>query len=317
MEKIEALMKEKREKESEIQALLSQTPIDLWRADLDAFIVQWEAFENEMLSLESVRPDNSTQAGGKAKGKKTKTVDAMIKKKITSLDSDDDDDFEVKKVARPTKVSAPKKLPEIAPAAVPESVSAVSKKMSKNEGTKNAKKTSVAKKKTTRQLISSDDDDFNSEKDSSSEMVNQFSSKNQKKGVNAIKSGSESSDIMEYEPAPSKMKKDDNTVAKKLLPSKRTSPPSKQNLDSKKIALGGKKAVAGTLKKTITARKAKISSNVSTSDAEGTFAEESDEPIVKAKPVSRSKKLAKPIIIESGSSESEESAYSVYSSDED
>jgi hypothetical protein len=35
-------MKEKREKESEIQALLSQTPIDLWRTDLDAFLVQWE-----------------------------------------------------------------------------------------------------------------------------------------------------------------------------------------------------------------------------------------------------------------------------------
>lgn len=267
-----------------------------------------------MLSLESVRPDNSTQAGGKTKGKKTKTVDAMIKKKITSLDSDDDDDFEVKKVARPIKVSAPKKLPKIAPAAVPESVSAVSRKMNKNEGTNNAKKTSVAKK--TRQLISSDDDDFNSEKDSSSEMAKRFSSNNLKKGVNAIKSGSESSDIMEYEPAPSKMKKDNNAVAKKLLPSKRSSPPCNQNVDSKKIALGGKKAVAGTLKKTITAKKAKNSSNVSTSDAEGTFAEESDEPIVKAKPVSRSKKLAKPIIIESGSSESEESVYSVYSSDE-
>lgn len=39
---IESLINEKKGKEQEIKDLLSKTALDLWKSDLDAFLVQWE-----------------------------------------------------------------------------------------------------------------------------------------------------------------------------------------------------------------------------------------------------------------------------------
>ncbi|KAJ3252865.1 DNA topoisomerase 2 [Boothiomyces macroporosus] len=98
MEKVQALIKEQEQKEQEIKILLGQTPLDLWRIDLDAFVAQWKSFESDMEIMESQRPNNSTQAGGRKKTVK-KGVNQMLKKKIDVSDEDDDDFEPVKKKA--------------------------------------------------------------------------------------------------------------------------------------------------------------------------------------------------------------------------
>jgi hypothetical protein len=92
-----------------------------------------------MYTLESVRPDNSTQAG-KSKAKK-RTVDFMIKKKKAAAGSDVDED---KKAPRPIKVSAPK---SVAPAT--DFFAPKSKKLGSNDevSTASSKSKKVATKK--------------------------------------------------------------------------------------------------------------------------------------------------------------------------
>ncbi|KAJ2993089.1 DNA topoisomerase 2 [Globomyces sp. JEL0801] len=92
MEKVQQLIKEKEQKEEQIKLLLGQTPIDLWRTDLDSFLAQWDAFETEMKELESVKPNNKTQAN--KRGPQKRTIDQMFKKKAV-VKSDDDEEFEV------------------------------------------------------------------------------------------------------------------------------------------------------------------------------------------------------------------------------
>lgn len=306
-----------------------------------------------MQALESVRPDNSSKAGGKAKGKKTKTVDTMIKKKIISDGSDgDDDEFEIKKpVARPVKVSAPKlKQPQIAPAAfiAPKPPVLVKKSapppkksvfdfddeysISKKNAAHSSKKV-TRKKYSSSESESSVDFDSGSEEDGDSDesemdFVVAKPVKQQKKSA-VIEINEDESDFPE--PAPSKMKKmDEDTAASKQIPVKRSSPSGIQ-LNQKKRALGGKKAVVSSsavsaLKKSVVqvtkkpAPKQKTFSE-SSSDAEGTVADDDFDDIVeqkpKPKPIARAKKLNKPIIIDSDSdASSEQSAYSVYSSAE-
>lgn len=42
MEKVDLMIKEKKEKQEELEALSKQTAKDLWRVDLDAFLIKWE-----------------------------------------------------------------------------------------------------------------------------------------------------------------------------------------------------------------------------------------------------------------------------------
>ncbi|KAJ3321673.1 DNA topoisomerase 2 [Boothiomyces sp. JEL0866] len=112
MEKVQALIKEQEQKEYEIKVLLGQTPLDLWRNDLDAFVEQWKSFECDMEIMESQRPNNSTQAGGRKKAVK-KGVNQMLKKKI-DISDEDDDDFEPVKKKVVKKVKDEPKVKEVA-----------------------------------------------------------------------------------------------------------------------------------------------------------------------------------------------------------
>ena len=82
MEKVQALLKEKAAKEEEIKILIGQTIYQLWQADLDNFLVQWENFETMQAELESSMP---TDKAGKKKG----GAAAAKKKKIVNLSDSD------------------------------------------------------------------------------------------------------------------------------------------------------------------------------------------------------------------------------------
>ncbi|KAJ3273863.1 DNA topoisomerase 2 [Terramyces sp. JEL0728] len=123
MEKVQALIKEQQQKEHEIKILLGQTPLDLWRIDLHAFVAQWkvnrfnfQSFETDMEAAEAQRPNNNTQAGGRKKAIK-KGVNQMLKKKM-DLSDEDDVDFEpvkkkaVKKVKEEPAIAKPIKVKE-------------------------------------------------------------------------------------------------------------------------------------------------------------------------------------------------------------
>jgi DNA topoisomerase-2 len=88
MEKVENLVKEKTQKQNELEALSKQSAKDLWRTDLDAFLAKWEEFEQMMHDLENQEAPGvaGNRKGGKKGGKK-----------ITAMDSDSEGDFEVKK----------------------------------------------------------------------------------------------------------------------------------------------------------------------------------------------------------------------------
>lgn len=107
MEKIDSLLKEKSEKESQVKILIDQTILDLWRTDIDSFLARWDEFETAINSLESQEPNNKSQAMKKSK---TAVAQMLKKPKKKSAESDDtmgssEDDFDVK----PTKKAAPKK----------------------------------------------------------------------------------------------------------------------------------------------------------------------------------------------------------------
>ncbi|KAJ3010721.1 DNA topoisomerase 2 [Thoreauomyces humboldtii] len=64
MEKVEALIKQRDQKESEVIALTGQSVNQLWRLDLDAFLVQWDHFETTLAASDAQRPANDTTAIG-------------------------------------------------------------------------------------------------------------------------------------------------------------------------------------------------------------------------------------------------------------
>ncbi|SCU94119.1 LAFA_0F19988g1_1 [Lachancea sp. 'fantastica'] len=73
-EKYESLMRQKQEREAELNALLSLSAKDLWNQDLDAFSKAYEAFmENDELIRSSVTPDAAVKQKGKRK--RTKASD--------------------------------------------------------------------------------------------------------------------------------------------------------------------------------------------------------------------------------------------------
>ncbi|CCF60190.1 hypothetical protein KAFR_0J01230 [Kazachstania africana CBS 2517] len=88
-EKYERLLKQKQEKEVELEMLLKLSAKDIWNTDLDAFMKGYKEF---MEFDEEVRNGEVPAKGGKTKGKrKRKNAD------------DDDDEFVVGKTAKKTK----------------------------------------------------------------------------------------------------------------------------------------------------------------------------------------------------------------------
>ena len=75
-ERAEALKRERDLKESELNALLSKTPCDLWRADLLEFRAAWEAIERETLIRYTQSPagDALVKKPASGSGKKPKKV---------------------------------------------------------------------------------------------------------------------------------------------------------------------------------------------------------------------------------------------------
>ncbi|KAJ3239764.1 DNA topoisomerase 2 [Chytriomyces hyalinus] len=98
-EKVEQLSKERGLKQEEISILSEKTPSMLWRADLDDFLVHWDAFETELREQEASK---APRKGGKSTlASKLAKKKAIAKKKGADSDDamsiSDDDDFEEKK----------------------------------------------------------------------------------------------------------------------------------------------------------------------------------------------------------------------------
>lgn len=93
MEKVQALLKEKAAKEEEIKILIGQTIYQLWQADLDNFLVQWENFEAMQAELESSVPADKAgkKKGGAAAAKKKKIVN--LSDSDMSMDDLSEEDF--------------------------------------------------------------------------------------------------------------------------------------------------------------------------------------------------------------------------------
>lgn len=96
-EKIEKLNQQARDKEEELMAMLKRSPKDLWNADLDKFMQEWE---NDCIDFESKAKDGK---GGKRKVQKT----LRTRKSIGTGKRDDDDDFFVPIKANGAKKKAP------------------------------------------------------------------------------------------------------------------------------------------------------------------------------------------------------------------
>lgn len=117
MEKVQQLIKEKEEKEREVTLLTRQSPTDLWRTDLDSFLVKWEAFEIMMDELESKKTSSGSKSIYKqlknAPGKKTAAKKSAAKKKAYSdsemseeEESSDGFDDEMSGIEKVTKKAA-------------------------------------------------------------------------------------------------------------------------------------------------------------------------------------------------------------------
>jgi hypothetical protein len=281
-----------------------------------------------MYTLESVRPDNSTQAG-KSKAKK-KTVDSMIKKKKAAAgsDVDEDEEFEVKKAPRPIKVSAPKAVAPAADFFAPKSkklgsndeVSTASSSKSKKVATKkekdvfsfptdtSSKKAAVSKKKSKKEDTSASDETGESDFDDEIQIPitkakPARSNVTRKKTI--IESDSDVNDIsddFEMEPL-SKLKKSDSSEA---VPLKRSSPPRPlSNEPAKKRALG-KKAIL-TTKPAAKKKPIRIDSDDEAGDA--TMAEKDNDELVATpkavRPAVRSKRPAAILIEDDDGSDDE------------
>ncbi|KAI9090852.1 DNA topoisomerase [Phlyctochytrium arcticum] len=89
MEKVQQLVKQRDQKRFEVVELTKLTVNDIWRADLDAFLVQWDAFEAAMTAQDSTRPDNNSNSGD---GTSALTKKAPPKKKPVVISDDEDED---------------------------------------------------------------------------------------------------------------------------------------------------------------------------------------------------------------------------------
>ncbi|KAI0791794.1 DNA topoisomerase [Abortiporus biennis] len=100
-EKIDKLVNQANEKETELMTLLELTPIQIWNTDLDKFVEEWESAYRSW-------EDKAIKPGQKKGKKKQQTLAGMMRKGVKKENgSDDDDDF------KPTKAaSKPKKAPE-------------------------------------------------------------------------------------------------------------------------------------------------------------------------------------------------------------
>ncbi|KAI8983247.1 type II DNA topoisomerase [Trametes punicea] len=119
-EKIEKLLQQAKEKETELLTLLGLTPIQIWQTDLDAFLEQWKKtcqdWEAKLCAAE--------EASGK-KGKKKQAKLPFAQPKKPKADDDDEDFKPGKSTAKSRKTSETAKKP---PAAVPSGSDVVIKK---------------------------------------------------------------------------------------------------------------------------------------------------------------------------------------------
>lgn len=113
-EKVNKLLKEQAEKEHELNELLKLSPTDLWNADLDHFLIEWE---NVLETDARVQASGKAMANkGKAKSIAAKAMSKAKKGKAANSDDDSDDDFDVKpvkKAAAPKKITAPPPAPVV------------------------------------------------------------------------------------------------------------------------------------------------------------------------------------------------------------
>ncbi|TFK40935.1 DNA topoisomerase [Crucibulum laeve] len=104
-EKIEKLRLQAQEKEAELLMLLEKSPKDLWNADLDKFLVEWER------SCEEHERKKNEDANGKVVKRKQATLKTR-KSLGGKAASDDDDDFKpIKPAAARRKPAAAKPKP--------------------------------------------------------------------------------------------------------------------------------------------------------------------------------------------------------------
>ncbi|KAJ3222418.1 DNA topoisomerase 2 [Clydaea vesicula] len=90
LEKVQKLIDEKNQKDTEVLLLTKQTPQDLWRTDLDHFLQKWEVFEEEMYELETKEVTGVSKLKAGISSKK-------IKKKLYDTEEDDSDEFTAEK----------------------------------------------------------------------------------------------------------------------------------------------------------------------------------------------------------------------------
>jgi hypothetical protein len=185
MEKVESLLKEKLDKETQVKILIDQTILDLWRIDLDIFSEKWDEFETMINALESQEPIP------KGKKKPKTAIGQMIKKsKKKSNDSDvtlsDEEVYAPKKkapaVKKPTVLKKEKDIEpqsKIEKTTVPEKpkVATKAKKMVIDSESEEVVKPVKSTKNKVRDVTTEEESDFNST-DDESEKVKTITSKN-------------------------------------------------------------------------------------------------------------------------------------------
>ncbi|KAJ3192511.1 DNA topoisomerase 2 [Irineochytrium annulatum] len=179
LEKVEQLKKERDEKNKEIAILAEQTPAQLWRSDLDTFLVHWESFEQGLAELESMDPSKIKKIAAEAKKNRKP---AVRKPKAPKDDDVNDSDFEVSKAKLKAQSRSVKqttlsfkpakeedKMPEVSKPKVLPSKAALKMKEPKDEAPKvkgegkravEKKPTRVARTAKKRIVESEDEDDF-------------------------------------------------------------------------------------------------------------------------------------------------------------
>jgi DNA topoisomerase-2 len=114
-ERIELLRRERQEREDALNGLLSRSPKDLWRADLEAFLELWEAREESKALLVREQEQRLLGAGAaNAKGKGVRRAPAK-RKALSDEDSEaepsDESEYEAKPVKKPA-AAKPAALPK-------------------------------------------------------------------------------------------------------------------------------------------------------------------------------------------------------------
>ncbi|PWN50958.1 type II DNA topoisomerase [Violaceomyces palustris] len=93
-EKVDKLMKEREEKETELQLLIGRTPQNLWDEDLGNFLTEWDAIlaEDERRLKDVGKGKKGGGKSGTATIKKAAKTGAAARKVLKKRDPDDDDD---------------------------------------------------------------------------------------------------------------------------------------------------------------------------------------------------------------------------------